>query len=334
MNEELSPQAQAAVDRVAKLMAVARDKAATEGEIQNALDLAHRILEQHGLDMALVERKSGESTGAKRKDKSSGGGLYRWQREVWEETAKLNMCRYFSIKGLNKGDKYENRVVGRPENVLMTELMAQYLQDTIERMAAEWAKDRGYQSRFVREAIIYREGMAETIGHRLRALHRERVAESKRKEEEARASRPQGEPGTGLVLASVIQSEEDLNTDYLLYKEPGTTARERAENERRWAEYRAAEEAKRIEHERRYAEDDEYAAIHDALQAAELLARQKSERAEAKRASKRKIPVGYRPENAQDRRRSHSAFFAGSDAGEKISLNTQVAGSSSAGRLK
>lgn len=346
MSEQLTLAAEAAIERVGKILAQARSEAAigNEAAAQNAMDMAHRILEQHNLDMALVERKAGEKTHAKREDKSSGGGLYKWQREVWENTAKLNMCVYFSIKGLTKGQKYENRLVGKPENVLMTRLMAEYLQDAIERIAAQWAKDQGYQSRFVRDAIIYREGMAERIGERLRDLRAERLREMARKAAEAAANPTAGSTGTSLILASVIQTEEDYNNDYLNGWEPGTTAQARAEREARMAAY--ADKRKKFE-EQRVAYK---AGGLDALKAFFALAEDfedalKAQKAEDKREADWQLysagkwsetygkgykeprpsrSMGVRRENEQDRRRSSYAFNEGYYKGDSVGLDKQI----------
>lgn len=321
MNTEMSPAALAAIEKVQKLLALANDTRGNENEAQSALDLAHRILEQHNLDVASVEAHN-KAPGAKRDDAKSAGGLYKWQRKVWEETAKLNMCMYFSIKGLEAGSKYEQRFIGRPENVLMTRLMGDYLQTTIERMAAEWAKDQGYQSRFVRDAIIYREGMADRICDRLSSMRWERVQESRRQEEAARAARQPGEPGTGLVLASVVQSEDDLNQDYLRGWEPGTTARRRAESEARYKAIVARNEQEAKDRAARRLIDPTF----DLECKAEEAAKAKADAAWEKKWNRRHSRGYSTRETAEDRRRAHPAHYAGRAAGDKVSLDRQIDG--------
>jgi hypothetical protein len=337
MQTELSPEALAAIEKVTKLLALARDGRGNEHEAQSALDVAHRILEMHNLDIALIERKKGDSAAphAKRDDATTGGGLYKWQRSVWEQTAKLNMCVYFSIRGLARGQKYENRVVGRGENVLMTRVMAEYLQEAIERIAAEWAKNQGYASRFVQPAIIYREGMAERICERLRSLQRERVEEARRqKEAEAAAPKhPDAAPGTALTIIDVMGSETDLNNDYLNGWELGRTARERRESE-----------ARSSERNRRRAlwKDDRVAFMAEFL---DDTAAQQEQQRQDKLDSDYELYLqgkdtdtygkGYKPrksssrgytyrETAEDRRRGHYAHSLGRDAGDSVSLNDQI----------
>jgi hypothetical protein len=328
-NDQMTPEAQAAIERVMKLLKVARDTRGNEHEAQNAMDMAHQILEKHNLDMAVVEKKS-HTTNGKRDDKTTAGGLYKWQRSIWTATAYLNMCMYYANKGTEKGGKYENRVIGRPENVLMTRIMAEYLQDTIERIAAEWAKDQGYPSRFVKPAIIFREGMADTIVGRLYDLRWAREQEDRKRRAEAEASRSaNGEaPGTSLILADVVQTENDYNTDYLLGLPMGTTAQRRAEREARMYAYQAEVAKAAQEHEARYASDPDYAAEYDAREAEKAEREAKAEakyQAELERKRRRASNFGAsRRINEEDRRRAHSAYSRGRAAGNDVNLDSQI----------
>src|SRR5690606_38263639 len=137
---------------------------------------------------------------------------------------------------LERGSTYQHRLIGSHANVIGTEHMAQYLQDTVERLAQQWAKDNYYKSVFVREAIAYREGMTARLSERLRERRDRMVTEArheaeKRKQEQSRGA---ADPGTtALTIVDVISTEQDLNNDYLNNWELGTTARNRAESEAR-----------------------------------------------------------------------------------------------------
>src|SRR5690606_24873866 len=143
--------------------------------------------------------------------------------------ADLNMCRYWSIKGLTRGSKYEHRVLGSRVNVTSTRIMAEYLQGAVDRMAKQWAKDHHYNF-FARESLAYKEGVSRRLVERLREERRQRILadEIKAREARAAASHPSAAPGTALVLVNVIATEQDLNNDYLNGWEPGTTARRKA----------------------------------------------------------------------------------------------------------
>jgi len=226
----------AVIERVKKLLALAAGNA-NEHEASAASAMAQRLMEDHNIDMAILGKSGKGHQGAARKDQKEKGGLYGWQRDLWKACAELNMCVYWSIKGLTRGSVYEHRVLGSEVNVLATNLMAEYLQQTVNRLAQEKAKTDGYKSPFVRELIAYREGMASRLVERLRELRAARIADDERKAREAKAaaSHPSAAPGTSIVLADVIASEADLNEDYLRGLEPGTTSRERREKEARIA---------------------------------------------------------------------------------------------------
>lgn len=338
-SQDLTPEAVRAIDKIEKLLALARNNS-NEHEAENAMQMALRLAESHNLEMSLIERRAGGSSGAKRDDAKTGGGLYKWQRDVWEAVAKLNFCHYQSIKGLGRGQKYENRVIGRPENVMLTKLMADYLQGAIERITREWAK-KCYGgvgiNIFARDAIAYREGMATRICERLEQTRRERKAEDDRRKREADAA--SRHPGSGasaqsLIIISDIESEEaDLNNDYLKGWELGTTARKRKETEeynRKWRE----EYAERVAAEKaadellRQNDPDTWLARQEAAikaveenAAASAKREAKWRRDEARREARRaKRPLTYREPKGP---RSHT-YYAGLEAGDSVGLDIQV----------
>lgn len=325
-----------AMEQVKKLLALAGNND-NEHQAAAALAKANEIMERYNLDLSTMSGDKAPSSD--RKDNKRKGGLYGWQRDLWKAVSELNFCMYWSIKGLQKGDTYQHRLLGRQINVISTELMAEYLQQTIERITKAYAKEYGYNV-FAREMIAHREGISTRVVERLRQLRREReAAEKKAKaEEEARQKHPSyAGTGTGLILADVVASEEDLNNDYLQGLEPGTTARRRAER-------KARDAAVMAEHERRLVEDPEYAAKVAATKKAneEYWAKWEAEREErnakeeklrAKRAGKPgydeygyKEERGYREraKTAAEKRAELSEFRDGYRKGDDISLNQQV----------
>lgn len=334
----MDAQALKAMEQIKKLLALANNND-NEHQAAAAMAKANEIMERYNLDLATVGQEKAPSSD--RSDNKRKGGLYAWQRELWETVAKLNFCMYWSSKGLQKGQSYEHRILGRQVNVISTEIMAEYLQQTIERLTQAHAKQHGYNV-FAREMIAHREGMSLRIRERLEKLRREReeAAKKAKAEEEARQRHPAyAGTGTGLILADVIASEEDLNNDYLQGLEPGTTARRRAEAKARDAAILA-------EHERRLREDPEYLARHEAQQqrnkdwwanweAEREVERQKEE----KRREKRKGKPGYdedgykieeprqyreRAQTSREKRMDTTEFYDGYQKGDTVSLNQQV----------
>lgn len=303
-----------------------------EHEAAAAAQKAMELMEQHNLDAATLGTETSSSTFGERKQDFVAGGLYGWQRNIWKAVAELNFCMYWAEKGLKKGDKYQHKLLGSPTNVLSTQLMAEYLQQAIERLAKVKAKDGGYNV-FCREMIAYREGAAQNVITRLNQLRWERLEADRKKaaEEKARQSHPgYASSGTGLVLASVIQSEADYNNDYINGYEPGFTARNRAEWEAKVA-------ARQAEHERRMAEDPEYAEAYNKA-AEERTANNEAWWAEQARKdeARRRRNAGrdgydengykYRYRNAtpEEERANLRTYREGYDKGGSISLHQQV----------
>jgi hypothetical protein len=312
---ELSPKAQAVIEKVKKLLALANDERNNEHQAAAAAAKAQELLEAYNLDMAIVGKTAKGPQGGRREDTRLKGGLYKWQRRLWEAVADLNFCMYWSIKGLSKGSTYEHRILGRQENVIGAQVMADYLQQTVERLAQETARDREVNV-FAREMVAYREGMAQRLVERLQRLRREKLqAEKERQRQEMEQARANGPSNPhGLVLASLIEDENALNLDHLYGYEPGTTARRRREAELR---YRQEVEARKRWRE----ENPEEAARLDAQ-------RQKEYEQEMKRQerNRRRRTGSYREREptAEERRQMLPEYDEGYERGDDVSLNQQV----------
>lgn len=310
------------IERIKKLLALANNNP-NEAEASAAMAKANEILEAYNLDMSIL----GGTDKGKRADTKKTGGLYSWQRRLWESVAKLNFCHYVSLKGLTKGSQYEHRIIGSHANVIATELMAKYLQDAIEKMAQRWSKDVGYKSVFVREAIAFREGMTRTISERLEQRRTEIVTAARKEAEERKrnAARHDVDPGTtALTILDVISSEEDFNNDYLNGYEMGTTARLRAEQEARTAAFYA-------EWDRKIKERDAAEAANPALKAARLeRERRETEKwnAEYKKTYAKQRAYTSTPREraptAEERRSQMPSFRDGRAAGQKVGIDTQI----------
>lgn len=330
----LTQEQQDVIAKVQKLLALAGNNT-NEHEAQAATQKAMDLLSAYNLSMHVVGKAGERGASGVRKDQKRKGGLYSWQRDLWGAVASLNFCAYWSIKGLERGSAYEHRILGSEVNVVSTEVMADYLQQAVERMAQAWAKERGYKSVFVREAIAYREGVATGLVGRLQEKRRERDAEEKAKQD----AQPKGD-GRGIVLADVANSEIDLNTDYINGLEPGTTAAKRAEQAARQAAATAAYNEEMETKKKRRAEDPVYDAECKAKEEAnqkywdDLVAksRGKQDKSAARREKRANTPgydslgykIVYRQETAQEARQRMSTFGEGYHDAKKINLDKQV----------
>lgn len=309
MTLELNARAMEIIEKVKKLLAIAADDSAVnEHQAASAAAKAQELLEAYNLDMAQID----DNRTSDRQDKKRKGGLYKWQRSLWDSVAKLNFCMYWSEKGNYKGAKYEHRVLGRQENVIGAEILADYLQQTIERIAQDTARERELNV-FCKPMIAFREGMAERLCERLLALRREKLAAEKEQQAKDQAQQANGDTTNALVLATLIADEESLNYDHLYGFEPGTTARRRQKAQEGYKRSMADREQWKLDN------PVAYAAEREASRKADEAYWKKEER----NARRRK---GYRPraESAEDRRRGMAEFGEGYSAGGDVSLNQQL----------
>lgn len=317
-----TPDMEAVIAKIKKLLALGQNND-NEHQAAAAMAKVQELLEAYNLDMSAL---GSSGKGAQRSDTTKKGGLYSWQRKLWEAVATLNFCYYVSLKGLQKGAVYEHRLIGSHANVVATEVMAKYLQETIERLAQRWAKDTGYSSVFVREAIAYREGMSARIVDRLHerryaVLEEERQREEERKREEARTGVAPN--STALTLVSVISTEADFNNDYLQGWEMGTTAKNRHERELR----QKAWEAANAEKQRKW---DEWAKAHPEEAArikAQLEAENKAwwEKYRMKKGKSRSQGVAReRRLTAEEQRMRLGAYHEGHARGGSVSIDQQI----------
>jgi len=303
---------------IRKIEALLNTNGCTEAEAEARLAKAQELLERHNLDMASI---GGSADKNKRNDTTKKGGLYSWQRKLWKEVSELNFCHYLSVKGLQKGSTYEHRLIGSHGNVIASEVMARYLQETIEKLAQAWAKENGHKSVFVREAIAYREGMTNRVCYKLRerrdqVLAEERIREEERKQREAATG--QASTSHAITLVNIISTEADFNNDYLNNWELGTTAKKRHEAELRSKKWHEEYKARRD-------------AMTDAEKEAERVANEKwlkeyqaKEAKRQRRINKTPPKPRYRKMTPEEERAGMWAFREGQMNGDKVGIDQQV----------
>jgi hypothetical protein len=189
--------------------------------------------------------------------------------------------------------------------VVATRVMAEYLQQTVERMAREFAGEpRLY---FTKATTAYREGISHRLYWRLYERRRKQddEARAKQAEEATRRAHPAyAGSSTALTILDVRQAEQDANDDYVFGE--GFSARRRAREAAAAERQRVAlEEAARLEAEN----PEEFARIEAEKQAAEAKERKRQE----SRDKRRKM---WEPRS--------STYYRGYDDGAKISLDQQI----------
>lgn len=245
----------ATVQRIHKLLALARDGGATEHEANAALSKAQEIMANNNLSMATIEAAGGSAGegAARTRDKTSKRAMYRYQRELMGVVGEVNLCHVAVREEWSKG-RYRPSgytLIGREANVVAAREMFEYLNQTISRLVLDWLGG-DLSQRMSRDAMAWCEGCAERLGERLLERHKEWLRTQREEAEARRAAQPTSD-GRALVVVmeDQVQVETDLNNDYLCGWEPGTTARRRREEQ--------AEQAARRQQRQRQAEELEAA---------------------------------------------------------------------------
>lgn len=184
--------------RVKKMMALANDAAASEGERDNALRMAHATLAKYNLTMAQAD-----AAGTKPEEMRTQGGVelreHPWMRTVAAAVGKLFFCHFFYT---NYGkNRYSYTFIGKESNVYTAQEMLKYIIKSIDTEGKRWAKEQtGNASGSDWRSFC--KGAAHKVYRRCVEL------------QEAATQAP-SVPGTALVLASVYESERLANLAYL-----------------------------------------------------------------------------------------------------------------------
>lgn len=278
MIEGLTQEQAKALETAEKLFRLA-GKNPNKNEAASASAKAMEILANLNLDISVLEQGGAEK--AKRSDEKMAGGLYKWQRDLWEAIAELHFCFYwnqytYDHEKVNRyqsrkrgrrvmgGYRFEHRVVGRKVNVIAVKNMAGYLEQTIERLTREHVVSPS--NYFTRYATSFRSGVADEVIGKIYARRDKLLAEEQKKKREAeeranKAGMSGASTSRELTVADVKESEHAANYDFLYgegawarelkYRQDLAEAQRKAEEDyARWAAANP-EEARKEEEERR-----------------------------------------------------------------------------------
>jgi len=189
--------------RVRKLMKLASDAGATEGERDNAMRMAHATLAKYNLSMSQVG--AGESE-EKRGQYSKEFLGKPWCISIAAAISRMYFCHYYyQGVGGNAGpsQKAIHVFIGRESNVITAQEMAQFIVESVNREAQRYQRGIGG---------TYADYRAFAQGAMIKIRQRcDDIVEKSKKE----GVPDEAQPGTALVLASLYQTEEDANKAYL-----------------------------------------------------------------------------------------------------------------------
>lgn len=343
------------VERARKILALARDAGAAEGEVSNALALLQDMLQEHGLSMAEVEAggtKEADSLESREKFSGFERAGAAWQRKLMGTLAENNFCAHWvqdwyrpSSRGTvtrwdeATGDYRKFRrskrhvLIGRVSNVAVTRLTYEYLTDAMDRLL----RDAGLSQK-AEGSVRWLEGCADRLC--------ERLVQRRQSAEQASSSKPAQANGSGrelMTLTDLYGSEADLNDDFRRCVAPGTTAQERRERQAEEAERRAARDEKiaALVASGMDPEVARYVAAGHSQEAAERIAHppeQKEETAKQRAKRERRDQAWWDRYQARQnreywRKEGHPAYRAGQRAADDIGLDDQLSSGAARPRL-
>lgn len=221
------------VRRITAALNLSRN-AGTEGEAEAALSAAQAMMAKYNLTMAIVEAtgaraKAQDDEGAQRQQvPTKGKALYDYQRRLMKIIADCNYCFCHLIQE-RRGRRMMPmgyQLLGRQANVISTQIMFDYLNETLERLVPVESNAQ----RLSRAAISWKFGAATRLGERLQERKWE-MESAQRQEVSRRTEAQKAEPGGLMLLADISLIEREQNFDFLYGDEPGTATRHRLEAE-------------------------------------------------------------------------------------------------------
>lgn len=114
------------IERVRKLLNLANDAAATEGERENALRMAYATLAKHNIDIARVGSTQPQE---KREEQQVRMSVYPWARGIAHSLAGLFFCEYYYSRAAGK--YAQHYFVGRTSNAITASEMSQYVIESV-----------------------------------------------------------------------------------------------------------------------------------------------------------------------------------------------------------
>jgi hypothetical protein len=182
------------LSRVRKMLALANDEAATEGERENAMRMAHNLLTKHQLDMADVDAHAREADDPRGHFDNDGWNMP-WCREVRATVAHLFMCKYYFQK-IN-ATRGKHHFVGRESQATTAMFLADWL---VRCILKEGAKRYGHN--LLPETRAFCLGASHRLWMRVREMEAAKQAEIRAQ-------------GYGLVLADQAKVEALANDEFV-----------------------------------------------------------------------------------------------------------------------
>ena len=193
------------IDKIRKLLNLANNGAATEGERDNALRMAYALIAKHNLDLEEIQRHGSEEGRTDTGEQFYGRP---WATSVCHTVASLFFCEYYFCRtGIR--DTLDHHFVGKVSNSFTATELSMFLVASIKREGWKRARDAEHGAEYRRS---FCQGAAATLRRRAiaRATLRKRADELRQTQENTGKS-----TGTSLVVADYYTQESNANNNWL-----------------------------------------------------------------------------------------------------------------------
>lgn len=182
------------INRIKKMLALANDLAATEGERDNALRMAFSTMAKYNIDQATVDK---HSTVEQRIDFANQSFSWIWAKRVQQMVADLFFCKFYWREKVNN-TQVKYHFIGKESNAMTAAVMADWIVKSILKEARVL-----YKQNTSPETRAFATGAADRLAQR---IHEIKQAEMKQQEASG--------TGTALVLASLYDTEQKANEEF------------------------------------------------------------------------------------------------------------------------
>lgn len=205
--------------RVRKMMNLAQNAGATEGEREKAMASVHKTLAKYNLSLSQV---GAAETPEEAREQLGQDFLGKpWAVQIAAAIARLYFCGYFYHNlGGNAGPTQKARhvFVGRHSNVVTAQEMARFVVEETNKAAQRYQRSIGGRYQDYR---AFAQAAAQKVSQRCYEIeqHAKTVGLTETQDDQATEDAPlsvqEKAPSTALVLASLYQTEEDANKAFL-----------------------------------------------------------------------------------------------------------------------
>lgn len=183
------------IARIKKMLALANDLGASEGERENALRMAYATMAKYNIDEATLGASSQAEARINFENQSFS---WSWAKSVNQVIGQLFFCRYYYGQKIN-GTQCIHHFVGKESNAMTAAVMADWIVKSILKEARSIYKQNTSPG-----ARSFALGAYEILFTRIQDIKKAQQATSEA-----------STPGTGMVLFDLYKSEAEANEAFM-----------------------------------------------------------------------------------------------------------------------